>query len=54
MDTASVLQMKADLVIIERQLESIIRTLSTLSVRHRDTPIAGRTHLKHALPVTFG
>lgn len=54
MDTASVLQMKAGLQIVERQLESIIETLKRLSVTYRDTPMAGRTHLQHALPVTFG
>jgi len=30
------------------------RILADLSRRHRDTPMAGRTHLQQALPVTFG
>ena len=25
-----------------------------MAERHRDTPMAGRTHLQQALPVTFG
>ncbi len=54
MDTASMLQMKAGLQIVERQLESITATLERLSATYRDTPMAGRTHLQHALPVTFG
>ncbi|KAL4789476.1 L-Aspartase-like protein [Aspergillus venezuelensis] len=54
MDLASVLQMKAGLDIVERLLDEIIVTLRGLSVRYRDTPMAGRTHLQHALPVTFG
>jgi 3-carboxy-cis,cis-muconate cycloisomerase len=28
--------------------------LAALSRRYRDTPMAGRTHLQHALPITFG
>lgn len=54
MDLASVLQMKHGLVIVERLLNDVIRTLRDLSEKHRDTPMAGRTHLQHALPVTFG
>lgn len=54
MDLASVLQMKHGLVIVERLLHDVIQTLRDLSEKHRDTPMAGRTHLQHALPVTFG
>ncbi|EAU35601.1 hypothetical protein ATEG_03799 [Aspergillus terreus NIH2624] len=54
MDLASVLQMKEGLVIVERLLRDIIATLRELSAKYRDTPMAGRTHLQHALPVTFG
>lgn len=54
MDLASVLQMKQGLVIVERLLRDVVKTLRDLSEKHRDTPMAGRTHLQHALPVTFG
>lgn len=54
MDIASILQMKAGLGIIEDQLTKLRRILAALAVRHRDTPMAGRTHLQHALPITFG
>lgn len=54
MDLASVLQMKQGLDIVERTLKSVIGNLETLSKKYRDTPMAGRTHLQHALPVTFG
>jgi 3-carboxy-cis,cis-muconate cycloisomerase len=54
MDLASVLQMKQGLVIVERLLRDIIKTLRELSEKYKDTPMAGRTHLQHALPVTFG
>ena len=54
MDTASVLQMRKGLQIIERQLQKLEGILRNLSHNYRDTPMAGRTHLQHALPVTFG
>jgi 3-carboxy-cis,cis-muconate cycloisomerase len=54
MDTASVLQLRAGLVIVKRQLSELVATLEGLASRYRDTPMAGRTHLQHALPVTFG
>ncbi|KAJ5545847.1 hypothetical protein N7494_003432 [Penicillium frequentans] len=54
MDLASVLQMKEGLDIVERLLRDVIKTLRVLSEKYKDTPMAGRTHLQHALPVTFG
>ncbi|KAH6654225.1 3-carboxy-cis,cis-muconate cycloisomerase [Truncatella angustata] len=54
MDNASILQIKAGLSIIKRELQDLITTLEKLSVKYRDTPMAGRTHLQHALPCTFG
>ncbi len=54
MDTASMLQMRAGLQIIERDLQELENILRNLSHKYRDTPMAGRTHLQHALPATFG
>lgn len=54
MDTATVLQVRAGLDLIERQLGEAMDALRTLAETHRDTPMAGRTHLQHALPITFG
>src|SRR4051795_2173092 len=54
MDTALVLQLRAGLAIIEQDVAALRRILADLSQRHRDTPMAGRTHLQQALPVTFG
>jgi 3-carboxy-cis,cis-muconate cycloisomerase len=54
MDTAVVLQLRAGLKIIETDIADLRRILADLSRRHRDTPMAGRTHLQQALPVTFG
>ncbi|OQV03720.1 hypothetical protein CLAIMM_08734 [Cladophialophora immunda] len=54
MDTASVLQMRKGLEIVKRHLQELENILRTLSKKYRDTPMAGRTHLQHALPCTFG
>ena len=53
-DTAAVLQMKNGLAMVEEQLITLISTLSSLAADYRDTPMSGRTHMQHALPVTFG
>lgn len=54
MDTATVLQIREALLLVEQDLEALDAVLATLAQRHRDTPMAGRTHLQHALPITFG
>ncbi len=54
MDTAVVLQVRDGLGIIEADIATLRGILADLSRRYRDTPMAGRTHLQQALPVTFG
>ncbi|WP_198376526.1 3-carboxy-cis,cis-muconate cycloisomerase [Neoroseomonas rubea] len=54
MDTALVLQMRDGLGLIEADLRATCAGLAALARTHRDTVMAGRTHLQHALPVTFG
>ncbi|KAH6697000.1 L-Aspartase-like protein [Plectosphaerella plurivora] len=54
MDLASVLQMRNGLDIVERLLLRVTSVLRSMAAKYRDTPMAGRTHLQHALPVTFG
>jgi 3-carboxy-cis,cis-muconate cycloisomerase len=54
MDSAVVLQMRAAFDLIEADLAATRGHLADLARRHRDTPMAGRTHLQHALPITFG
>ncbi|KKY15759.1 putative argininosuccinate lyase [Phaeomoniella chlamydospora] len=54
LDNASMLQMRQGLKIVGRQLAELTTVLSHLSEKYRDTPMAGRTHLQHALPCTFG
>ena len=54
MDTAVVLQLRAGLQILDEDIAALRGILADLSRRYRDTPMAGRTHLQQALPVTFG
>jgi 3-carboxy-cis,cis-muconate cycloisomerase len=54
MDTAAVLQIREGLGLIEADLTALRGHLARLARRWRDTPMAGRTHLQHALPITFG
>lgn len=54
MDTANVLQVRAALDLVERDLATLATILRDLASKHRDTPMAGRTHLQQALPITFG
>src|SRR3954454_10320412 len=54
MDTAAVLQIRDGLRLIEADLDAVRTHLAALARRWRDTPMAGRTHLQHALPITFG
>jgi 3-carboxy-cis,cis-muconate cycloisomerase len=54
MDTAVALQIRDALDVIEADIRELRQILSDLAVKHRDTPMAGRTHLQQALPVTFG
>ena len=54
MDTALVLQIRQGLELLEHDLRAVSLQLRRLSQQYRDTPMAGRTHLQHALPTTFG
>ncbi len=54
MDTATVLQLRQAIAIIEDDIVELRVILAQLAQKYRDTPMAGRTHLQQALPVTFG
>ena len=54
MDTADVLQIRAALNMVEEELQRIGEALAKLAEDHKETPMAGRTHLQHALPISFG
>jgi len=54
LDTALVLQLRDAFALIRRELHAVCAALARLAGAHRETVMAGRTHLQHALPVTFG
>jgi len=53
-DTTTVLQIRASLEIVDAELTAIATALAALAQKHRLTPMAGRTHLQQAVPVSFG
>ncbi|HEX4407787.1 MAG TPA: 3-carboxy-cis,cis-muconate cycloisomerase [Xanthobacteraceae bacterium] len=53
-DTATVMQIREGLTIVEGALDRISDALATLAKAHRDTPMAGRSNLQQAVPITFG
>lgn len=54
LDTALVLQVRRALEHLRRDLVTLARTLARRASEYRDTPMAGRTHLQQAVPITFG
>lgn len=54
LDTAVVLQIRAAVAVLRRDLVATAQALGRLARRYRDTPMAGRTHLQQAVPITFG
>jgi 3-carboxy-cis,cis-muconate cycloisomerase len=54
LDTALVLQLQRAFAIIRRDLIALARALAGRAAEFRDVPMAGRTHLQHAVPTTFG
>lgn len=54
MDTGLVLQLREAFEVIENDLARAMAAAATLARAHRDTPMAGRTWLQQALPITFG
>lgn len=54
MDTAVALQVRDALDLVEADMRALRGILAELAARYRDTPMAGRTHLQQALPITFG
>lgn len=54
MDTATVLQCAEGLALISDTLDRLREHLRHLVRTHSNTVTAGRTHLQHALPITFG
>jgi 3-carboxy-cis,cis-muconate cycloisomerase len=53
-DTATVMQIREALAIVEQELTGICDGLAALAKKYRDTPMAGRSNLQQAVPITFG
>ncbi|WP_353188208.1 3-carboxy-cis,cis-muconate cycloisomerase [Pseudomonas sp.] len=54
MDSGLVLQLRQALALIENQLAQLADSLAAQAQRFAATPLAGRTWLQHATPVTLG
>lgn len=53
-DTATVLQIREALALVDDELAAIAAALAKLAREHRLTPVIGRSNLQQAIPVTFG
>lgn len=53
-DTATVLQIRESLTLVEQDLNAVADALAALAAKYRDTPMAGRSNLQQAVPMTFG
>lgn len=53
-DTATVLQIREALLLVEDDLKAVSESLEALARRYRDTPMAGRSNLQQAVPISFG
>ena len=53
-DTATVMQIREGLALVDADLAAISASLAELARRYRDTPIIGRSNLQQAIPMTFG
>ncbi len=53
-DTATVLQIREGLELVDAELAAIADAMARLAKTHRLTPMIGRSNLQQAIPVTFG
>jgi 3-carboxy-cis,cis-muconate cycloisomerase len=53
-DSATILQIRASFDVIAKKLEEAIAATAKLARDHRDLPMAGRSNLQQAVPITFG
>jgi 3-carboxy-cis,cis-muconate cycloisomerase len=53
-DTATVLALRKASALMDRDLTRAVRGFVSLAKKHRNSAMAGRTWLQHALPTTFG
>src|ERR1700761_5808 len=53
-DSATVMQIREGLTLVEADLNGISDALAALARKYRNTPMAGRSNLQQAVPITFG
>jgi 3-carboxy-cis,cis-muconate cycloisomerase len=53
-DTATILQIRESLDLIEKDIDGCADALAKLAKKHRDTVMVGRSNLQQAVPITFG
>lgn len=53
-DTAVVLQLRDTVKLVERLLDAILNALAKLCEKYKKTPMAGRSNLRQAVPMSFG
>lgn len=53
-DTATVLQLRDTIILVEKSLDAIIAALMSLCEKHKSTPMAARSNLQQAVPISFG
>ena len=53
-DTARALQHKSAIVLLEKAIDDLIKSLADLAKKHDKTVMLGRTHGQWATPITFG
>jgi 3-carboxy-cis,cis-muconate cycloisomerase len=53
-DTATVLQLRDALNLIETSLDHTITSLTSLAKKYKSTPMAARSNLQQAVPISFG
>ena len=53
-DTATALQLRDAIAILDDDVYALARTLTKLALRHKRTVMLGRTHGQAAVPITFG
>ncbi|AEE52827.1 3-carboxy-cis,cis-muconate cycloisomerase [Haliscomenobacter hydrossis] len=54
MDTAMVLQLKAAVLLMQKDLKQLLAQLRHLAEEHRHSIMVGRSFMQHARPITFG
>ncbi|KAF9456014.1 L-Aspartase-like protein [Collybia nuda] len=53
-DTATILQLKDTCSLVSKSLGRIVSALRAISTTHASTPMAGRSNLQQAVPISFG